>query len=419
MINQSNWYGGIGLTGSADAFISECQFINITGGDGSAIYFKSNGNLNVTKSLFINNKNCRGTIYLGNPASANINYNVFMDNEGSGSNAKDIYKSTADAKINVDYNFWGANSQPTTSEITTVSDVNCWTIVGLSSSSDTVYFGTNPKINVFFVGTNGEENFTLDNSMPECSFDLSATDGTLELTTANIKDNLATVTYTPPTVEGSVTITATPGPAELVLDVKNPSELLVVSTDGSNDNPGTLDSPYASIAYALSQVTDTRNVIYLLNKGEVYKEHGLTISGNVTIRGEDNTVIINGENADRIFLVSGNATVKDLTLTGGNANYGGSICVDGGSLILDNAIISRCNASYGGAIYINTTSDVNIASSFFADNTADKGDGIYIENGNVILSGNEMNDETIYLAGGSIKSKLVFLSNRTVNAELP
>ena len=414
---QSNWYGGIGLTGSADAFISECQFINITGGDGSAIYFKSNGNLNVTKSLFINNKNCRGTIYLGNPASANINYNVFMDNEGSGSNAKDIYKSTADAKINVDYNFWGANSQPTTSEITTVSDVNCWTIVGLSSSSDTVYFGTNPKINVFFVGTNGEENFTLDNSMPECSFDLSATDGTLELTTANIKDNLATVTYTPPTVEGSVTITATPGPAELVLDVKNPSELLVVSTDGSNDNPGTLDSPYASIAYALSQVTDTRNVIYLLNKGEVYKEHGLTISGNVTIRGEDNTVIINGENADRIFLVSGNATVKDLTLTGGNANYGGSICVDGGSLILDNAIISRCNASYGGAIYINTTSDVNIASSFFADNTADKGDGIYIENGNVILSGNEMNDETIYLAGGSIKSKLVFLSNRTVNAE--
>ena len=77
---QSNYYGGIGLTGSADAFISECQFINITGGDGSAIYFKSNGNLNVTKSLFINNKNCRGTIYLGNPASANINYNIFMDN---------------------------------------------------------------------------------------------------------------------------------------------------------------------------------------------------------------------------------------------------------------------------------------------------------------------------------------------------
>ena len=105
-------------------------------------------------------------------------------------------------------------------------------------------------------------------------------------------------------------------------------------------------------------------------------------------------------------------------MTGGNANdYGGAIYVDGGILTLDNVIISRSNANCGGAIYINTTSDVNITSSFFADNTADKGDGIYIENCNVILSGNEMNDETIYLAGGSIKSKLVFLSNRTVNAE--
>ena len=415
---QSNWYGGIGLTGSANAFINECQFINITGGDGSAIYFNSNGKLNVTKSLFINNKNCRGTIYLGNPTSANINYNVFMDNECSGSNAKDIYKSTANAKLNADYNFWGTNSQPTASEITTISDVNYWTIVGLSSSTDTAYFGTSPKISAFFVGTNGEENFTLDNSMPECSFDLSASDGTLELTKANMKDNLATVTYTPPTVEGSVTITATPGPAELVLNIKDPSELLVVSTDGSDDNSGTLEHPYASIAYALSQVTETRNVIYLLNKGEDYEEHGLRISGNVVIRGEDNTVIINGGNVDRIFLITGNATIKDLTLTGGNANdYGGAIYVDGGILTLDNVIISRSNANCGGAIYINTTSDVSVTSSFFADNTAEKGDGIYIENCNIILSGNEMNGATLYLGGGSIKSKLVFLSNRTVNAE--
>ena len=415
---QSNWYGAIGLTSSANASISECQFINITGGDGSAIYFNSKGDLNLSKSLFINNKNCRGSVYLGNnPSATNINYNIFIDNQASSASAsKDVYIASAN-NVNADYNFWGSNSQPTADEITRASDASKWTIVELSKFSDTMYMGTVSDINLRFVGTDGEKNFTLEEYMPEYSFDLSATDGIISPDYLILKDNEASISYTPPSEEGSVTITASPGPAELVIYVKNPSELLVVSTDGSNDNPGTLDSPYATIAYALSQVTETRNIIYLLSKNEIYEESGLIISGNVTIRGEDNSIILKAPNAERIFNVTGNATIRDLILIEGNASYGGAIYVDGGSLTLDNAIISRCNASYGGAIYINTTSDVNIISTVFEDNIGDNGDGIYLENGALTLSGNDFSGEIVYLTGGSVNSKLVFLSNRTVNAE--
>ena len=415
---QSNWYGAIGLISSANANISECQFINITGGDGSAIYFKSSGNLNVSKSIFIDNKNCRGTIYLGNDAAtANINYNLFIGNEAtSSSTAKDVYIASA-KNVNADYNFWDSNSQPTESEITRLQDASHWTIVELSRFSDTMYTGTTTDLDLRFVGTDGEKNFTLDDYMPEYSFDLSATAGTLDWDAVVLKDNWAIATFTSPAEEGSVTITATPGPVELVLNIRDSSELLVVSTDGSDENPGTLDSPYASIAYALSQVTETRNVIYLLNKDEIYEESGLAISGNITIRGEDNTVIIKSPNGERIFTVTGDATIKDLILTGGNASCGGAIYVNGGNLTLDDVLISQCNASYGGAIYINTSSDVSISSSSFEDNIAEKGDGIYVENGALILSENDLNGEIIYLEGGGINAKLVFLSNKTVNAE--
>lgn len=415
---QSSWYGAIGLISSANANISECQFINITGGDGSAIYFKSSGNLNVSKSIFIDNKNCRGTIYLGNDAAtANINYNLFIGNEAtSSSTAKDVYIASA-KNVNADYNFWDSNSQPTESEITRLQDASHWTIVELSRFSDTMYTGTTTDLDLRFVGTDGEKNFTLDDYMPEYSFDLSATAGTLDWDAVVLKDNWAIATFTSPAEEGSVTITATPGPVELVLNIRDSSELLVVSTDGSDENPGTIDSPYASIAYALSQVTETRNVIYLLNKDEIYEESGLAISGNITIRGEDNTVIIKSPNGERIFTVTGDATIKDLILTGGNASCGGAIYVNGGNLTLDDVLISQCNASYGGAIYINTSSDVSISSSSFEDNIAEKGDGIYVENGALILSENDLNGEIIYLEGGGINAKLVFLSNKTVNAE--
>jgi predicted outer membrane repeat protein len=204
-----------------------------------------------------------------------------------------------------------------------------------------------------------------------------------------------------------------------------------------------LDSPYATIAYALSQVTVTRNIIYILNKGEDYTESGLTVSGNVIIRGENNAVTIDAQNAGRIFTVTGTLSLEDITLTGGMVeDNGGAVFVNGGNLTVSNAIFrenkatnggaiyvagtaniesnqfTSNNATYGGAIYVNSASDVSISSNTFEGNTADEGEAIYIENGAVSLSENTISDgQTIYLGGGTVNSILIFLANSTVNAD--
>ncbi len=466
---QSSWYAGVGASSSGNIYATECQFINMTGGDGAAIYFNSGGNINVTKCVFMNTKAYRGAIYVNSPASANINYNLFINNTGDGNNAKALYKNNANANINANYNFWGDNSQPTSSQITNLNGLTYWTIVKLSSDSDIVYVGNTAEIVAQFVATNGEENLTLEDSMPEYSFELTASEGTIAPTAVTLIDNQASATFTPPATEGTVTITATPGPSELVLNVMDPSALLVVSSDGSDETgAGTLDNPYATIAHALSQVTETRNIIYVLNKGQNYEVDEMTVSGNVIIRGENSQVTLDADNGGRIFTVTGTLTLEDIGLTGGMTNgNGGAIYVNEGNLILNNVIITECGganggaiattagskltvtdsvfednigmfggaiytegeaqiegskfnghayATYGGAIYVNTTSPVGISSNIFIDNDADKGGAVYIENGAVSLSNNTMDeDENIYVGGGTVNSVLIFLGNSTVN----
>ena len=325
--------------------------------------------------------------------------------------------------------------------------------------------GTTADIFAQFVGTDGTENLTLEGTMPEYTIELTASSGALNPASVTIANNEGVSEFTPAS-EGTVTITA-PGPASLELNVMDTSALLVVSTEGSDTNPGTLDSPYATIAYALSQVTETRNIIYILNKGEDYTESGLTVSGNVIIRGESNAVTIDAQNAGRIFTVTGTLSLEDITLTGGMASdNGGAVFVNGGNLTVSNAIFrenkatnggaiyvagtanitnsvfisndpdkggaiyvagtaniesnefTSNNATYGGAIYVNSASDVSISSNTFEGNTADEGEAIYIENGAVSLSENTISDgQTIYLGGGTVNSILIFLANSTVNAD--
>ena len=435
-------YGAISSTFLSNYYISECQFINITGGWGSALCFYNGGNITVTKSVFMNNKNYRGAIYLSdNPASSNINYNLFIDNVALGNNARDLFINSAN-NLNADYNFWGTNSQPTASQITNVDKASCWTIVELSSGN--VYLGTSSAIDVKFMGTDGVESIPLGEAMPEYDFDLSASSGTIE-PTATVVNNVATISYTPETT-GTVTITANPGSAALEFNVVDPSILLVVSNDGSDETgDGTLNNPYATIAKALSQVTESRNVVYLLKSENAYKEHDLTVAGNAIIQGEDKTVTVDGENAGRIFIVTGNSIIRDLKLINGQSDAtGGAIYVDGGSLTLSSVEISNSKAlnggaigtsegssltvtdsiftgneaSNGGAIYIDTESAVDISSNSFASNTATKGEAIYIKGAAVTLSDNTMTEsKPIYLESGSVNSILTFLSNSTIYKE--
>ncbi|ADC45938.1 adhesin-like protein [Methanobrevibacter ruminantium M1] len=506
-IERSNFTGIIGNTtkqtglifadSTSNYLINECLFSNIS--TDSVIRFKNNGNITVTKSVFQNIQDTGGALYIYNPGSAKVNYNLFIDNTNLNADSnRDIY--SYGSNVDLSYNFWGNNSKPTESQIYDVSKAPYWTIEELSMNSDYIFTDETADIAVQFVGTDGEENLTLDDVMPEYSFNLEATNGTLDANTVTLVDNEAIVTFTPPSLTGTVTVTATPGPAELTFDVIETSKLLVVSTAGSDENAGSFESPYRTIAYALTKANETRNIIYLIYTGEDYKEHDLTLAGNLTIMGENDEVTINAT-IGRIFLVTGNVSIKSLTLSNGfDQDYGGAIYVDGGNLTLDyvnfnsnrayglggaiatssesnlyisnsiftdnfasffggaigtasgsnlsidNCIFSDNKASYGGAIYlagesliltstfdgnhillddgrggaiyVNTTDSVVISSNEFENNFAYTGEVIYIENGIVTLSENTIDGDTIYLAGGSVNSNLVFMDNSTLKVEL-
>lgn len=113
----------------------------------------------------------------------------------------------------------------------------------------------------------------------------------------------------------------------------------------------------------------------------------ISITKNLTIKGESTSAVLNADEKHRIFKVYNGASLKlkDITLKKGKDSPGAGVHVTGASLELENVTITECknNASLGegGAIYISSFSDGRLwikGSSKILSNTAEKGAGIYI-----------------------------------------
>ena len=108
-------------------------------------------------------------------------------------------------------------------------------------------------------------------------------------------------------------------------------------------------------------------------------EQALTIDGDID--GDNKAdVTISGNNASRIFSISGNGgdtTLESLTLTNGKAQaaIGGAVdfSVSSGSLTISDSTLSNNTAAIGGALHVGNTG-VTISNSLFTGNSAD-GDG--------------------------------------------
>lgn len=113
----------------------------------------------------------------------------------------------------------------------------------------------------------------------------------------------------------------------------------------------------------------------------------ISITKNLTIKGESTSAVLNADEKHRIFKVYNGASLKlkDITLKKGKDSPGAGVHVTGASLEIENVTITECknNASLGegGAIYISSSSDGRLwikGSSKILSNTAEKGAGIYI-----------------------------------------
>ncbi len=151
-----------------------------------------------------------------------------------------------------------------------------------------------------------------------------------------------------------------------------------------------LDNGIGSLRYVINN-SQTNDIIEfsltLTNQGhstivlnsEIDIPHTLIIKG---VNNENNSIIISGNNTNRIFSITGIAklTLNDLILTNGfsNNNGGAILLLDKSSVELDNCIISNCTADYGGAISslntnyssTNTAVQITIKNSYLHHNTA-------------------------------------------------
>ena len=194
-----------------------------------------------------------------------------------------------------------------------------------------------------------------------------------------------------------------------------------VSTEGNDDNnTGTQDSPFATIAKAISFADASKDTIIHIGEGTftgqgntnlaINMDH-LNNGGNLTLMGVGNKTIINGENQNRFitsinqnsFVILKNIYINNTRATNG---AGGAIyCQKGGILIVDNCTFENTySSSQGGAIYCQNTNNLiynnlTVTNSIFKnDHSGSSGGAIYT---NWINSVEALNNTFINCTGGN------------------
>ena len=154
--NNSALSGEIKEGGAIYAFVLHLEnstFVNNIADNGGAISVQSHEY--IYNSTFINNKANKSSVIslIYAMGGGNVNYNIFVNNTG-----ENILSAagTSDS-INLDYNYWGVNSDPNSlikkGEKTIL---NKWITIGIEGNS-TIYAGSEALYNIAFQGENADK----------------------------------------------------------------------------------------------------------------------------------------------------------------------------------------------------------------------------------------------------------------------
>ncbi|WP_297980921.1 right-handed parallel beta-helix repeat-containing protein [uncultured Methanobrevibacter sp.] len=153
-----------------------------------------------------------------------------------------------------------------------------------------------------------------------------------------------------------------------------------VATNGSDNNKGDEDHPFASISQAIKAASMTNNTHAVFIKEGTYYENNLTVSSALNITGLGD-VCIDAYNAGRALYVTGdnvnisNINVRNTNYTYSGTAYGGAVYWGGAKGTLNNASFennlaySSSSSAYGGAVYW-TGANGTINNTKFKNNTA-------------------------------------------------
>ena len=178
------------------------------------------------------------------------------------------------------------------------------------------------------------------------------------------------------TAGGSTSASKTPAESETPTEPETPAE-----PEAPKSAAKIGEKAYPTVADAIADAQQDDTIVLLrdvtenitINKSLTLNLGGFTLSGD----GTKTVVSISGKDKDM------DVTVKDGTVTGGHATYGGGFYIQSGNIKIENCIIEKNTAIAGGGVNIGGSANVKITGSEIRNNTVSgaSGGAIYLASG--------------------------------------
>ncbi|WP_405288431.1 right-handed parallel beta-helix repeat-containing protein [Methanobrevibacter sp.] len=247
-INNTNTvsYGGA-IRAQNKLDVTESVFINNKAyRDGGAIYIGFRGDATITRSEFINNS--AGTTYNGdaiyNGNKATVNYCILLTN----TTGKLIFNDGEDNVVNAQYNWWGTNDNPKsltgsgTYEDDYYDEVDCaevdvsnWIIMNVVADTSNVQTGAQVPIAVDFnhyLDSTTSEIKELDTKLAqELTVDFNSATGSLDKTAVETVGLVAQSTYTAAEGQNSISVKSSDAMVGIEFNAVTPKDTILNAED--------------------------------------------------------------------------------------------------------------------------------------------------------------------------------------------
>lgn len=376
-----------------NATVFNCTFDSLKSTISSSTYnaagaIYSTGNyINISYSTF---KDCNQTGITSNSArylcgailadEGDVSHCMFINNNRNPSSSQkanaydDLYLESGTANNN----YWGSNAGPDEGMTNKADSISSWYILTMDPAEATAGYDCEITFNLNKINSSGS--IVDGDNLKDINLTVMPLLSTNESFELAVSSGTGSILYQSADAgDETLSIKGVDDKFEFVVNA-DPYASIYVAPYGDNSNEGIETSPYKTLAFALSQVTERRNIIYVLSG--TYNESDLEVSKSVSIVSLGD-VVIDAQKNGRIFIADSdvNLVLKDLTLLNGNSvENGGAIYANKVNLTLNNVTIKNSTALNGGALAIN--GNFNILSSEFINNTASNdGGAIYIYSG--------------------------------------
>jgi hypothetical protein len=183
-----------------------------------------------------------------------------------------------------------------------------------------------------------------------------------------------------------------------------------VDLNGDNENDGSLDAPFETIARAMTAAVNGDTI--RLNPG-VYTEAVDFDDKEIVLESRafetDNFDLISetyfgpGPMGGTCLILNGSSNdhgmIRGISFRGGSDPYGGGIVITNCSPTLMDVVVEDNTAEIGGGIYL-SESDAVLMNMTIQNNAANLGGGIYITDGAPLLENVVVRDNIAYWGGG-------------------